>query len=370
VELAFDLTRHAVVGLSEVARHYFKFRRFRRRLLELAWQRRPDVIIGVDFSGFNGWFRHALRRHLHGHRRRFNNWRPRFVQYVSPQVWASRPGRAYRLATELDLLLCLFPFEPAWYRRHTPKLPVEFVGHPLVDRYPRAKVHDQVARPAGAALPGRNVLLLPGSRMSELRCHLPVMLGAAQTLVRLDRERRVPPVSAEPLRFTLVCPDESLRAVARSECARVMPGIEIKTGGLAEALTRATIAMASTGTVTLECAWFGVPTVALYRTSWPTYLVARPVVTVSHLSMPNLLAGEVLFPEFIQHRATVANLAAAAHALLVDETRRDRLRLRLAEVMRQLGPPEAAARAAAAVARLLPGGEPRAGPDERRETNQ
>ena len=124
VELAFDMTQHAVVGLWEVLRNYFKFRRLFNQLLDLAVERRPDAVICVDFSGFNRRFAAALRERQQS----IPGWRLRMVQYVSPQVWASRPGRVRTMERDLDLLLSIFPFEKAWYAEHAPRLRVEFVG--------------------------------------------------------------------------------------------------------------------------------------------------------------------------------------------------------------------------------------------------
>ena len=115
VELAFDMTTHAVVGLVEVIRNYAKFRRLFQQLLDLAFARKPDVIICVDFGGFNRRFAHAVRERSKG-----ANWSPRLIQYVSPQVWASRPGRAQKMAHDFDLLLTIFPFETEWYRKRLP----------------------------------------------------------------------------------------------------------------------------------------------------------------------------------------------------------------------------------------------------------
>ena len=125
--------------------------------------------------------------------------------------------------------------------------------------------------------------------------------------------------------------------------------IEIQTGGLEEALSTATIAIASTGTVTLECAWFGVPTVALYKTSALTYAIGRQIVSVDYLAMPNILAGKVLFPELIQHEATPRNIARAALELLENPARRREIRAALREVIASLGGPGATERAAAAI---------------------
>ena len=126
VELAFDMTEHAVVGFSDVVKNYFKFRRLFNQLLALAIKRKPDVIIGVDFGGFNLRFGHAVRQYVRDNP--FSKWNPKIIQFVSPQVWASRPGRADLLAADYDLLLSIFPFEKDWYAKRVPKLRVEFVG--------------------------------------------------------------------------------------------------------------------------------------------------------------------------------------------------------------------------------------------------
>lgn len=343
VEICLDLTKHAAIGLFEVLRKLPVFRRCLRQLVDLACQRQPDLVVCVDFSGFNRRWAHALRLYLRHQNRVFNNWRPRLVQYVSPQVWASRPGRAVTLEQDFDLVLCLFPFERDWYARHAPRLPVAFVGHPLLDRHRTALLAAASNPPEAADRPPR-VLLLPGSRTGEIERHLPVMLAAA------ERIRKVVPVD-----LVLVSADASSEAQARRWGADRFEGLRLQVGGLAEALQQASLAIASTGTVTLECALFAMPAVTLYRTSWATYQVARHVATVSHLSMPNLLAGREVYPEFVQHRATAANLATAALALLRDPERRQGVKRDLGRIVQSLGGPGACDRAATAIAGLLSG---------------
>ena len=118
VELALDLTAHAVVGLIEVLKNYMKFRRFLHQLLQLAIDQQPDAVICVDFSGFNRRFGHALKEYVRARQGPFANWNPRLIQYVSPQVWASRESRARKMALDFDLLLSIFPFEKDWYATH------------------------------------------------------------------------------------------------------------------------------------------------------------------------------------------------------------------------------------------------------------
>jgi lipid-A-disaccharide synthase len=151
----------------------------------------------------------------------------------------------------------------------------------------------------------------------------------------------------------MVLPNESLTRQAKS--LHVPVDVEVQTGGLPEALARADVAIASTGTVTMECAWFGVPTVTLYKASWINYEIARQIVKVKSLTMPNLLANEDIFPEFIQSAATAKNISGAALELLRDESRRNAVKAKLAKVIDSLGGPGACRRAAQAIARLLDG---------------
>ena len=332
---SFDLTTDAVIGLSDVLLKLPRFFRHKRQLTQLAAAQKPELIIHVDFEFFNRFLARAIRR------RASSGWRPRIVKYVSPQVWASRPARAAAMARDFDLLHCLFPFEKEWYARRVPAFHVEFVGHPMFDRYP-APVRKPSQAPA--------VLLLPGSRRAELKRHLPVILGAARLIA-----------AKQPARFKLVAPSEDMAALVRAFPSGAGPKIEIQIGHLEEALSETTVAIASTGTVTLECAYFSVPTVALYKTSLWTYLIARRVITVDYLSMPNILANEPLYPEFIQHQATSANLAGAALELLANPSRRAEIQSKLARVISTLGGPGAAHRAAAAILKLTNANESKVG---------
>ena len=331
VELAFDLTQHSVIGLWEALKNYFKFKRFFDQLLRLACERRPDVIICVDFSGFNRRFAAAVRARVRS--RRGGDWNPRIIQYVSPQVWASRPGRAKQMARDYDLLLVIFPFEKVWYAEHAPGLRVEFVGHPICERFEvqSPKLKGQGATPT--------ILRLPGSRVGALKRHLPVMFAAAEMVLRASRE----------VSFRMILPNEALRDLVTIPGV-LAPILRVEVGGLAAALTDADVAVASTGTVTLECAYFGVPTVAIYKTSWSTYAIGKRIIQVKYLAMPNLLADAPIFPELIQDAATGENIAHAASELL---SRRESIRSKLAKVAASLGAPGASARAAQAIRQLL-----------------
>ncbi|MCX6902745.1 MAG: hypothetical protein NTW03_04575, partial [Verrucomicrobia bacterium] len=193
---------------------------------------------------------------------------------------------------------------------------------------------------AGGTMPPR-IVLLPGSRTKELKRHLPVLLEAAKLIQ-----------AGCPATWRMVLPSDELVQRARA-LLPAEPRIELPVGGLAEVLAQADLALASSGTVTMECAFFGVPTVVLYKVSWPEYEVGRRIVKIKHIAMPNLLAGESLFPEFVQQDAIPPKIAQAALELLNDSKRRDLLREKLARVIGSLGGPGAARRDARAVVGLL-----------------
>ncbi len=307
-------------------------------LLALAIGRKPDFVIGVDYGGFNLRFGHAVKEYLRGNP--FSKWTPKLVQFVSPQVWASRPGRARQIAADYDLLLSIFPFEKDWYAQRVPQLRVEFVGHPMIGRFASDDLRF-VRRPnQDASIANRlsNILLLPGSRRSELKHHLAVMLNALK-LIQAEQPAA---------RAKMVLPTPELRQLAQSLGA----DLEIQIGELPWALAEADVVISKTGTVTMECAFFGVPTVALYKKPLLGLALALRIITVKSLTMPNLLAGEEVFPEFLQKAATPENLARAALDLLQNESRREKIKAQLAKIVSSLGEPGAPKRAAAAILNL------------------
>ena len=329
VEILCDLTAHSVIGPADALRQLGRFRRAFRQLSEAARERTPDVVIGVDFGAFNLRFLKAITAMTRERSGPFQNWRPRRVQFVSPQVWASRAGRAREMPHILDQLLSILPFEKEWYARNAPGVRVDFVGHPLVDRHglpPAPPVRSPGQRP--------HLVLLPGSRSGELRRHWPVVAAAAQRVIEKTGAR-----------CTLVLPHEA----ARSALPPGIPdpeGLSIQIGNLTTTLADADVAIASTGTVTLECAWFAVPTIALYKTSWSTYQIGKRIIQVPFLAMPNLLAGKAVLPEFVQDAATSDALAEATLKLLTIPGALTEARKELVQVRQLLGPPGATERAA------------------------
>jgi len=328
-----DIEELAVMGLTEVLAHLPRLWRLRAELRRqiLAWQ--PDVFIGVDYKEFNlGLARQLKRAGL------------TTVQYVSPQVWAWRQGRARTIGASVDLVLCLFPFEPDFYRGHGVR--AAFVGHPLADQIPMAV--DRVAARTELGIPhdARVLAVLPGSRASEVERLADVFAGAAELLAK-----RFPGlVSIAPM----VTP--RLRDLFAVRCAALAPRAAIKLldGRAREALAAADVVLVASGTATLEAALFKRPMVVAYKLGFITAFLLRTfgLVKIRHFSQPNLLAGAALVPEFFQEAATPDHLAQALAHWLEHPDEITNLQREFAAMHTRLRC-EGAERAAAEIAALL-----------------
>jgi lipid-A-disaccharide synthase len=329
----FDSEQLAVMGLTEVLRHLPRLLRLRGALQRriLAW--RPDVFIGVDFKEFNlGLARRLKKQGL------------RTVQYVSPQVWAWRQGRARTIGEAVDLILCLFPFEPDFYREYGVR--AAFVGHPLADQIPMEVDRGTARAELGIPADARVLAVLPGSRRGEVEHLADSFAGAAQLLaVRFPGLISIAP---------MVTP--ALGELFARRCAMLAPraAVRMLDGQARTALAAADVVLVASGTATLEAALCKRPMVVAYRLGVITAFLLRRLglVKVRHFSQPNLLAGEALVPEFFQEDASAAKLADALanwleHPEQVAQVQREFVRIH--ETLRRGG----ADRAAAEIAELL-----------------
>ena len=323
-EQLFDLTAHAVLGLTEVLQHYFKFRQFSNQIVDLAKRERPDGVVLIDCSGFNLRISPRLRRELPG---------ARIIYYISPQVWASRAGRVKAMQRDIDLLLSILPFEKAWYAEKAPKLNVQWVGHPLLDR---------IQKVASAEPNPDCVALLPGSRQTEIEAHLPALWETARIMGR----------NKEGLKFILLSPNEAIQKYSLDLLAKLPApnfAFEYNIGYAISHLSRCSLALVASGTASLECALVGIPQVVVYRVHPLTYAVGRRVVKVKHLSMVNVMAREAVVPEFIQDALDPNAVAQEALELLGHPQRRETMKRRVAQIVATLGEPGASQRAAKAI---------------------
>ena len=334
----FDLTEHAVVGFWEVLKNYFKFRKLFQQLINLAIKKEPDAIVLIDYPGFNLRFARAIRNHQRQGTGAFKKWQPKIIAFVSPQIWAWKENRLKQITSDFDLMLSIFPFEKSWYAKRAPNFKVEFVGHPLVDRFSIDKnKNNKTSSNPDLFTVHPEVLLLPGSRHRELEKHLPEMLEAVKIIA-----------TELKIKVRIVLPNKKMLSLAK----HIVPtGTEIilQIGNLEESLNHAILTIASSGTVTMECAWFKVPTVVVYKTSLITYIIGKLLVKVPYVAMPNILAEEEIFPEFIQNEATPDNIAKASLRILQDSTERQKILTGLKHIASQLGEPGATNRAAKSI---------------------
>lgn len=291
----FDSEELAVMGITEILRHLPRLWRLRGALQRQILDWRPDVFVGVDFKEFNlGLARRLKKQGL------------RTVQYVSPQVWAWRRGRARTIGESVDLILCLFPFEPDFYREYGVR--ATFVGHPLADQIPMEIDRAAARAELGVDSTARVLAVLPGSRRGEVERLAEPFAGAAQLLAA-----RYPGlVCLAPM----VTPE--LRDLFAERCAALAPAAAIRMldGRARLALAAADVVLVASGTATLETALYKRPMVVAYKLGAITAFLLRQLglVKVRHFSQPNLLAGSELVPEFFQEAATPANLADALAA--------------------------------------------------------
>ena len=338
VELVVHQRDVAVAGLFELLPDLHRIVSAWGKMIGALHELRPDLVVLVDSSGFNIPFARRARR-----------LGCPTLYYVSPQVWAWRTGRIRKLARWVNQLAVIFPFEPQIYAGT--QVPVEYVGHPLVERLRSAAGVDRDRARRELALPvdARIVALLPGSRSSELRHQLPLQLQVARVLHARDpRIHFVIPRAASLSR-------ETLEAGIREAQLPSLLQIDLLDGRSQLALRAADVALLKPGTSTLEAALLDCPLVVAARTNRFTAWIVRRLVRVDSLTMPNLIAGEPIVPEFLQDGAQPEAIAEAVLALL-EGPARDAQRARLAVVRQVLAKGGAAVRAAEIAAEMI-GGE-------------
>ena len=327
-EVLFDIKDHGVMGFVEVIKKLPDLFKLRSDFARVMDERKPDCLVVVDYPGFN--MKLAKVAHDKG---------IPVVSYIAPSAWAWNKGRAKNVAKIVDKVACIFPFEYDVYEEAG--APVEFVGHPLLDI-----VHPTMERAEAEAWAGKEaghplVLLMPGSRLMEIEKMLPTLLEGAKLL-----KKQLPEVQfAMPRAGTI--PLELLQSKIKAS------GLEIKIteGHNYDLFSVADLALATSGTVTLEAALCGLPSVIVYRTSALNAFIARRVINIPNIGLPNIVAGRQILPELLQEDFTPANVAKTAVELLAPE-RRPQLEADLAFMKARLGVPEAVNRVAQLILRI------------------
>ncbi len=291
----------AIMGLIEPLREIPRLLKLRRTLIERWTAEPPDVFVGIDAPDFNLGVEARLRQRG-----------IRTVHYVSPSVWAWRQGRIRKITRAVDLVLCLLPFEKAFYDEHG--VAAEFVGHPMADRTPAIPDRDGARASLGIDA-GRVVAVLPGSRVTEVSRLGPVFAAASARLAAAD----------PALRFAAPMVTDRIRQLFKSQlkAEHVESRFTLTDGDSETIMAAADVVLLASGTATLQAALLGRPMVAAYRIGRITHAIMKTfrLLKVPYITIPNLLTGEPLVPEFIQGEATPEALAQAVSGLLGDAAR-------------------------------------------------
>ena len=332
LEVLHDASRLAVMGLAEVVGSVREGLATYRSLRDTIRHRRPRLAVLVDFPEFN--LRLARAARAAG---------VPVVLFISPQFWAWREGRVRTVARCVDRVICILPFEVAFYRRHG--VQSIFVGHPLVDAVQKGDpgaLRQRLGMPADRPV----VALLPGSRRQEIRLLLPRLLEAAHRL-RVD-----PGVGGVVLPVASTLRDSEIRQAAAG--AGGLAGVHLVRDASVDVLAAADVALVASGTSTLAAALTGTPTVLGYRVHPLTYVLGRHLTRMPHVGLVNLVADRRVVPERIQDDFTAENLAREARLLLTSPAAAAAQRRAFEEVRTRLGPAGAVKRAAEAVLATLP----------------
>ena len=317
----------AVMGVWDVLKRYGWFKERFACMLEELTTMRPDVLLLIDYPGFNLRFAEAVKRQCP---------ETRIVYYISPQVWAWNRRRIPKLVRVLDEMLCLFPFEQPIF--HEAGLKTTFVGHPLVDELEEQRIYN-ISRDVDL------VGLFPGSREREVARLFPMMVETAKRLQAWHRD----------LKFEVPAASPKLAAQILGLMAAGGVGdlITVTTGGSHSLMQRACCAVIASGTATLEAAYYGLPYCLVYRTAPLTYLLAKMLVKIKRIGLVNILADEQVVEDLVQARAEPVAVARSLRELLESPARREALQVRLAATVAKLGGAGAHDRAARAVAAWL-----------------
>ena len=324
VEILYDSSQLAVVGIVEVISHFRFIREAMQALEKRLREQPPRLLILIDYPDFNLILaKKAKRLGI-----------PVFY-YISPQVWAWRSGRVKTIKKLVDRMAVILPFEKDFYQKRG--MEVEYVGHPLMDTVHAARPRAEFLQSLGIAPDSQVIGILPGSRKREIAGMLPVFLAAA----RLMQAQLVKPVFILPLAPTLS--EDDLLAHGLAEA-----GVEVRVirENRYELMAACDAVMAASGTVSLELAILDVPMVVSYRVSPLTYFLGRRLIKVQYASLVNLVAGREVVPELLQDEAVPERIADATVRLVANQAERIRMLEGLAEVRERLGGAGASARTA------------------------
>ncbi len=321
----FDLAHFHVTGISDAIKRYPQYKKASIAILSKIKKVQPNLVVLIDNPGFN--LHLAQKIHAMG---------IPVVYYIAPQVWAWAPKRVLKIKKYVKKVLVVFEFEKKIYEDH--HIPVTWVGHPLKDFVKAHDVHKNAPENNK-----RLVTLLPGSRKGELKMLLPTFLKAAKLIVR-----ELPDISFAMLKSSTM-PKEIYERMFKKYGIRI-PLVERNPYDL---IHESVLALACSGTVTLECAILGTPMIISYKGSFLSYVAAKSLIKVDCIGLPNLVLGEKKFPELLQYDATPKKLAEEAVKILTNDKLRQSMKHDLKRVSEKLGASGANERAAREILKVL-----------------
>lgn len=328
VEIFYDIKGLSVMGFFDVLKKLPKFFALKKLILSKIAAQKPDAIIFVDFSGFNLRLAKAI-----------NNSVPT-IYYVSPQVWASRPGRIKTINKYIKKMIVLFKFEQEFYHKFGIK--ADWVGHPLLDIVKPTMPKEELLRNLKFNNSKTTLALFPGSRKQEIKRILPVMLKSAILISKkLDAQ------------FVIAKTCQVEWDIYNNLIKNLKLDIKIVEGKPYDCMNIADFCLVCSGTATLETTIMQKPFCLIYKTSPLNYLLYRPQIKLSHIGMANIVAGKEIIPEFVQFRASPRRIADYAVRILQDKSKLQSMKNDLTKVSSSLGAPGAASIAAKTINNFL-----------------
>ena len=324
MELLYHVQELSVMGFLEVLQHLPLLKSVEKVLDAMLVARKPDVVVLIDYPGFNLRFAEAVKQHG-----------IKVVYYISPQVWAWNPGRVRKMKKLVDKMLVVFSFEVDIYRKEG--IDVEFVGHPLLEVLTEPQGRKEFLKRYGFDENTFILGLFPGSRKQEVEKIFPVMIGAARIMSKeIGMQVAVGVSPALSMDF--------VKSFVRDDVPMMF--LQHATYDL---MKNADLALVTSGTATLETGFYQTPMIVVYKTSFFTYVIGRMLVRIKNIGLVNVVAGETIVPELIQYALTPQRLAHDALAILKNQNLRRDITQQLAVIREKLGVPGASARVADSV---------------------
>jgi len=340
-ELIVDCRELTVIGITDVLLNYHKFLKRLKQLRSVMVQRKPDLLLIVDYPDFN--LKLAETARAHGIPVLF---------YISPKVWAWRAGRVKRIASLVSHMAVLFPFEVAIYEQAG--LPVTYVGNPVVHDAVSSYTRDQACRHLGLNEQHKVVALLPGSRMGEIKRHLPAMLDTARHIQHSHPDAQfvlpVAPTLERGVIDQMISTDQMMST--GSDEPEPPTRLMITDKDSRDVMRSADVALVASGTATLETALVGTPMVVMYIISSVNYAIMKRLIRIPDISLVNIVAGKRIVPEYLQQEAQPQVMAKALIELIENLNSRQMMLQELAAVKQKMGDERASERVARLIAEL------------------